>query len=82
MFFQPPHHDEPPTAIEPWMTPKFVAHAWHIPPEIVADTLGLDMPKKPGGRITLHELADERGVDPEVLILMLEQAIQEFELSK
>jgi hypothetical protein len=40
--------------IQAWMTPRYVAHSWHVPPEFVGEALGL----KPGsGRTTIGEVA-------------------------
>lgn len=45
---------------EPWMTPGYVAHSWHLPPEEVFRAIGL--PDRPGERVTLEEVAASRGV--------------------
>lgn len=45
---------------EGWMTPGFVAHSWDLPPGTVAEALKLDPDGTPR-RITLEELAEERG---------------------
>lgn len=45
--------------IEPWMTPRYVAHSWHVPPDVVVEALDL----APGGRrITMAEIAEREGV--------------------
>ncbi|WP_323771889.1 hypothetical protein [Antarctobacter sp.] len=67
----PAHRDVPPA---PWMTPRFVAHSWHLPPDLVADALALSQDRREG-RITLGQLAAERGVPVETLIAELETAI-------
>lgn len=67
----PAHRDVPPAA---WMTPRFVAHSWRLPPDVVAATLALAHDGS-GGRITLGQLAAERGVPVEDLIAALEEAI-------
>ena len=67
----PAHRDVP---LESWMTPRFVAHSWHLPPEMVAKALNFEREGK-GGRITLEKLAAERGVPVESLIDNLEAAI-------
>lgn len=65
----PAHRNQ---AIEGWMTPRYVAHSWHVPPEIVADALGL----APGtGRVTVEELAARRGVPVEQVVQEITEAI-------
>jgi len=58
----PAHRDQ---AIAGWMTPRYVGHSWRIPPEVLAETLGIE----PGsGRPqTLAEIAAERGTTVEAL---------------
>lgn len=45
---------------EPWMTPRYVAHSWHLPPEDVFAALQVpgDAPRRP----TLEDIARLRGV--------------------
>jgi hypothetical protein len=59
----PAHRQQPP---EPWMTPRYIAHAWEIPPEVVMDALGA--PDRPDARPTLKEIARQRGVPVEVVL--------------
>lgn len=67
----PAHRDVPPA---PWMTPRFVAHSWHLPPEVVSEALAFKREGK-DGRITLGQLAAERDVPVEKLIDDLKAAI-------
>lgn len=67
-------HDQ---SIESWMTPRFVVRSWDVPPELVAETLGIDRDGI-GRRVTLQALADERGMPPERLIDVLETAIADY----
>jgi len=60
--------------IQGWMTPRFVAHSWTVPPDLVAATLGLERDGE-GRRVTLAKLAKERGVPVDMLITDLETAI-------
>jgi len=62
----PAHRDSP---IEGWMTPGMVARSRHLPPEAVAEALGLDhtAPR----HMTLAELAAERGVPLDALLAPL-----------
>ncbi len=51
----PAHRNQ---AIEGWMTPRYVAHSWHVPPQVVRDALELS-PET--GRVTIGQLAEQRG---------------------
>lgn len=59
--------------IEPWMTPRYVAHSWHVPPRVVDAALGLT---PGGGRITLAEIAEREGVGLEVIAARVVAAIE------
>ena len=59
----PEHRHQAP---EPWMTPGYIAHSWHLPPEEVFDALGLSA--KPQKRQTLEQIAADRGVDVDGLL--------------
>jgi hypothetical protein len=54
-----------------WMTPRYVARSWHVPPEVVQDALGLD--PGDGRRTTIAELAAERGQPAATLADALER---------
>lgn len=69
----PSHRDQ---VILGWMTPRYVATSWHLPPEIVADALGLEVEKP--RRLTLDQLADERGVALADLTTALAAAIAAY----
>jgi hypothetical protein len=60
------------TPIEGWMTPRLVAHGWHLPPEVMAAALGLD-PGAARGR-TLEEIAEQQGRPVAELIARIEAA--------
>jgi hypothetical protein len=66
----PDHHNQ---AIAGWMTPRYVANSWHVPPEAVGNALGLNVEKP--RRITLDQLARERGVPLSDLVDKLQAAI-------
>ncbi|MBW6507126.1 MAG: hypothetical protein K0B00_10310 [Rhodobacteraceae bacterium] len=55
--------------IEGWMTPGMVARSRHLPPDVVADALGLDRGQL--RRMTLTEIAAERGVPLDELLAPL-----------
>lgn len=62
--------DHAPGPVEPWMTPRYIVHAYHIPPEVLADLLR----KRPGEgpHETLEQLAATRGVPVAALIATIE----------
>lgn len=60
-----------------WMTPRFVMRAWDTPPEVIAEALNLDQDGI-GRRMTLAELAKDRGDTTDALIADLEAAIAAF----
>ncbi len=68
-------------AIAGWMTPRYVAHSWHVPPEVVQEALGLTGDGA-GRRVTLDELATARGIDTATLGAELDAAIAAFRASE
>ena len=62
--------------IEGWQTPGYVAMSWKVPRPVVADALGLEEGER--ARISLENLAKERGVPTAELIRELEAAITNF----
>lgn len=62
--------------IEAWMTPRYIAHSWDVPRDVMMDTLHLV--RIPGGPQPLAKIAEERGIPVERLIDDLEAAIAEF----
>jgi hypothetical protein len=54
----PAHRDQP---IQGWMTPRYVAMSWDLPPEVLHEALGPAMPE-PGARKTLAEIAADTGI--------------------
>ena len=69
------HRDE---AIAGWMTPGYIAHSWQLPPEVMAGALGLSREDGEGRRLTLSEIAAERGVPVATLAAAIEAAIEDF----
>jgi len=70
----PSHRNQPLAA---WMTPRYVAHSWHLPPEVVARAL-VGTGKMPGRRVTLEQIAKERGMTLEELSARLALAAQQY----
>ena len=64
---------EPPAAVQPWMTNRYIAHTWKLPREMMDNDLNL--PRTRGGPMTLTAIADERGIDVNDLIAEIEAAI-------
>lgn len=62
--------------IEGWMTPGFVAHSWHVPPEVVLDAIGA--PRKPNHPMSFYELAAKQRLDVSQLIDAANDAIAQF----
>ncbi|MHA6326346.1 hypothetical protein [Roseivivax sp. CAU 1753] len=58
-----------------WMTPRYVAKSWQVPPDTVATALGLDKDRT-GRRLTLEEIAAAQGRSLDALRLTLEAALQ------
>jgi len=66
------HRDE---AIAGWMTPGYIAHSWQLPPEVMGAALGLSPEEGEGRRLTLAEIAADRGVSVETLAAEIEAVI-------
>jgi hypothetical protein len=62
--------------IEGWQTPGYVAMSWKVPRPVIADALGLEEGER--ARVSLDEIAKERGVSTADLIRDLEAAIHDF----
>lgn len=60
-----------------WMTPRYIVRTWNIPPRLIADVLELKPGEAP--RMTISELALERGMTPPELADALEQAIRDWQ---
>ncbi|WP_108482201.1 hypothetical protein [Oceaniglobus ichthyenteri] len=66
----PAHRDQ---VVAGWMTPRYIAYSWKIPPAVIQDALGDTL--LPGRRLTLDDLSAERGVPVGDLIARIEAAI-------
>lgn len=65
----PAHREEP---IAGWMTPRYVAHSWEVPPTVIRDALAIPPDAR---RMTVDDLADMRGLSSEEVIRQIEAAI-------
>ena len=74
LWRDPPQPNEP---IAGWMTPRYVARSWDVPPEVIAAALALEHDGS-GRKITLAELAAQRGTDPATLTAELTLAITAY----
>jgi hypothetical protein len=68
---------EPDQDIEGWMTPRYLAMSWDVPPDVVATALGIARDGS-GRRLTLDEIAEARGVPVSQLAAEVEAAIAAF----
>lgn len=59
--------------IEPWMNVPYIAHAYHVPPEVIHQALGLP-PNQPDRR-PLWQIAKARGRATDLLVADIEAAI-------
>ncbi len=64
-------------SVAAWMTPRYIARSWSIPPDVIQNAL--DVPQlRPNGPISLRQLAELRGVSVEQIIAEAEAAISAF----
>lgn len=64
-------------SIAAWMTPRYIARSWRIPPDIILNALDAPRPP-PNGPTSLAQLAALRGVPVEQIIAEAEAAIAAF----
>lgn len=65
----PAHRNQ---AIEAWMTPRYIAHSWDVPPPVVGAALGLE---PDAGRMTVGDVAARDGTNVEDLSRRIVAAI-------
>lgn len=53
----PAHHEQP---LAGWMTPRYIARSWHVPPQVVPQALGLAPAQ--GHPEPLEKLARDAGI--------------------
>lgn len=72
----PAHQDQ---SLQGWMTPRYIGHSWQISPEYIAHSLDLDaLLNGERRRITLSEIAKERGQTLTQITTELDTAIAAF----
>ncbi|MBU2936258.1 MULTISPECIES: hypothetical protein [Pacificibacter] len=79
VYWHDPQHRA--QAIEPWMTPKYIAHSWAVPPHIVGDALG-DFQRHKKGPMNLDQIAAAKDMSTRDLITSIEDAIHSFNLTR
>lgn len=70
----PAHRDQ---ALAGWMTPRYVAQSYHIPPEVFVPALFLDPAQKPR-RKSLDAIAKENGVTLDDLQVRIDAAVTDW----
>lgn len=73
----PAHRGQP---LEGWMTPRYVAHSYHLSPEVVRDVLDLD--PGDGKRRTLAEIAEASDLTLEEIQRRIDEAARIHEGSR
>ena len=68
------HQDE---AIAGWMTPRYIAHSWEVPPQVIGEALGL-APDGEGRRITIEDVARDRDLPVAEVAATVTTAIEAF----
>lgn len=71
----PRHVDQP---IAGWMSPRYVARSWSVPPGVVDEALGLEKGRRGGGKPTLERIAQEQGRDLDAVRADVHEAIDAF----
>lgn len=74
LYFADPAHRE--QTLAGWMTPRYVAKSWDLPPDIVAEVLDLPRDHR---RITIDELAARTGTTIAQLQARIAAAKADFE---
>ena len=77
-WMDPAHQNQ---TLEPWMTPRYVAQSYRIPPHILGPALFLS-PEDPPRRLRLEDIAAENGVTLEELQARVTAAAAEAEADR
>lgn len=64
IYWNDPRHQD--QALAPWMTPRYVAQSYKIPPQVLGPALFLD-PTEPPRRLRLEDIAAANGVTLDAL---------------
>lgn len=60
-----------------WMTPRYVARSWDVPPAVVAEAIGVTMERSRRPQ-TLEDIAEARGETVEALAARIDAAILSY----
>lgn len=60
----PAHLDQ---QVQGWMTPRYVARSWGVPPDVVAKALELEKGTLAGKRLTMERISEQKGIPLEAL---------------
>lgn len=73
----PANRDQP---VEGWMPLGFVARSWQVPPEVLAEALGLTPEQRP--RLTLEQIARARGEPLDRLVSTVQATIDAWRVAQ
>ncbi|MBU2867951.1 hypothetical protein [Pacificibacter marinus] len=79
VYWNDPQHRA--QAIEPWMTPKYIAHSWAVPPHVVLDALG-EFQRRKKGPMSLDQIAAAQNISTSDLITSVEASIDSFNMTR
>lgn len=79
IYWNDPRHQDQPLA--DWMTPRYVAQSYNIPPEVIGDALFFDPTEAPR-RLRLDDIAAANGVTLDALQQRVTQATATFRASR
>jgi hypothetical protein len=79
MYWNDPSHRA--QAVEPWMTPKYVAHSWQVPPDVVIEALG-DFKRTKKGPMSLDQIAKSQGVASGDIVTAVQNAVHAFDAAR
>jgi len=74
----PRHQDQP---LAKWMTPRYVAQSYDIPPDVLGSALFID-PTEPPRRLRLEDIATSNGVTLDILQQRVTEATATFRASR
>jgi len=79
IYWNDPRHQDQPVAA--WMTPRYVAQSYRIPPDVLGPALFLD-PNEPPRRLRLEDIAAGNGVTLDMLQERVIEATAAFRASR
>ncbi|MEO9826330.1 MAG: hypothetical protein ABJF50_18155 [Paracoccaceae bacterium] len=79
VYWNDPRHQDQPLA--DWMTPRYVAQSYDIPPKVLGPALFID-PTEPPRRLRLEDIATANGVTLDILQQRVTEATASFRSSR